>query len=122
MLFNSWLFILVFLPVVLIGYFVLGRRSNVAAVVWLALASLAFYSLSNWQFVLLLLTSIAFNYGIGYLLIERKLHAPQRLAAVADRGLWKDQRPVRRSRRTQPSGWPAPQAGYPAGADQGAPA
>ena len=73
MLFNSYLFILLFLPVVLAGYFVLGRRSNLAPVVWLALASLAFYAVSNWQFVLLLLASIAFNYGIGYLLIERKL-------------------------------------------------
>jgi D-alanyl-lipoteichoic acid acyltransferase DltB (MBOAT superfamily) len=82
MLFNSYLFILVFLPVALIGYFVLGRRSNVAAVMWLALASLAFYSFGNWQFVLLLLTSIAFNYGIGYLLIERKLHAPLRFAVL----------------------------------------
>jgi len=82
MLFNSWLFIFAFLPVVLTGYFVLGRRSNVAAVIWLALASLAFYSFSNWQFVLLLLASIAFNYGTGYLLIERKLNAPMRLAVL----------------------------------------
>jgi D-alanyl-lipoteichoic acid acyltransferase DltB (MBOAT superfamily) len=82
MLFNSWLFIVVFLPVVLIGYFMLGRRSNLAPVVWLALASLTFYAFSNWQFVLLLLASIAFNYGIGYLLIERKLHAPGRLAVL----------------------------------------
>ena len=82
MLFNSYLFILLFLPVALTGYFVLGRRSNVAAVVWLALASLAFYSLGNWQFVLLLLASIAFNYGIGYLLIERKLHASARFAVL----------------------------------------
>jgi alginate O-acetyltransferase complex protein AlgI len=83
MLFNSYLFILVFLPVVLIGYFVLGRRSNVAAVLWLALASLAFYAFSNWPFVLLLLASIAFNYGIGYLLIERKLHTRMRFAVLA---------------------------------------
>jgi len=82
MLFNSWLFIAVFLPVALIGYFVLGRRSNVAAVIWLALASLAFYSFSNWQFVLLLLASIAFNYGIGYLLIERKLLPRWRTAVL----------------------------------------
>ena len=60
MLFNSWLFIVVFLPIVLIGYFALGRRSNLAPVVWLALASLAFYSFSNWQFVLLLLASMIF--------------------------------------------------------------
>jgi len=50
--FNSYLFIFVFLPVALAGYFALGRSSNLAPVVWLALASLAFYSFSNWQFVL----------------------------------------------------------------------
>jgi D-alanyl-lipoteichoic acid acyltransferase DltB (MBOAT superfamily) len=83
MLFNSWLFIGVFLPVVLIGYFVLGRRGNLAAVVWLALASLAFYSVSHWQFVLLLLGSIAFNYAIGHLLIERKLRPRGRFAVLA---------------------------------------
>ena len=55
MLFNSYLFILLFLPVVLAGYFALGRSSNLAPVVWLALASLAFYAFSGWQFVLLLL-------------------------------------------------------------------
>src|ERR1044072_3319445 len=82
MLFNSWLFIVVFLPVVLTGYFLLGRRSNLAAVVWLALASLAFYSVSHWQFVLLLLGSIAFNYAIGYLLIERKLLPRWRFAVL----------------------------------------
>jgi alginate O-acetyltransferase complex protein AlgI len=82
MLFNSWLFIFVFLPVALIGYFLFGRGSNVAAVVWLALASLAFYAFSNWQFVLLLLASIAFNYAIGYLLIERKLHDRMRIAVL----------------------------------------
>src|SRR6478735_2567652 len=82
MLFNSYLFILLFLPVARTGYFVLGRRSNVAAVAWLSLASLAFYALGNWQFVLLLLASIAFNYGIGYLLIERKLLPRWRTAVL----------------------------------------
>jgi len=73
MLFNSYLFIFLFLPVVLLGYFALGRRGNVAPVVWLALCSLAFYSFSNWQFVPLLIASIAFNYVVGLFLIERKL-------------------------------------------------
>ena len=82
MLFNSYLFIFLFLPVVLAGYFALGRRSNLAPVVWLALASLAFYSFSNWQFVLLLLGSIAFNYGIGYLLIARQLRSSPRFAVL----------------------------------------
>jgi alginate O-acetyltransferase complex protein AlgI len=82
MLFNSYLFILAFLPIVLIGYFAFGRSSNLAPVVWLALASLAFYAFSNWQFVLLLLASIAFNYGIGYLLIARQLHPGSRLVVL----------------------------------------
>ena len=45
---------------------------NQAAVIWLALASLAFYSVSQWQFVLLLLASIAFNYLIGWLLMPEE--------------------------------------------------
>ena len=82
MLFNSYQFIFLFLPVVLAGYFLLGRRGNVAPVVWLALASLAFYSVSNWQFVLLLLASIAFNYAIGLLLIARRLSPAPRFAVL----------------------------------------
>ena len=82
MLFNSYAFIFLFLPVVLAGYFLLGRHSNLAPVVWLALASLAFYSVSNWQFVALLLASIAFNYLIGYLLIAAKLAPAARFAAL----------------------------------------
>jgi len=82
MLFNSYPFIFLFLPVALAGYFVLGRFGNLAAVIWLALASLAFYSFSNWPFVALLLASIAFNYGIGWLLIVRRLRDRTRLAVV----------------------------------------
>jgi D-alanyl-lipoteichoic acid acyltransferase DltB (MBOAT superfamily) len=83
MLFNSYPFIFLFLPIVLLGYFALGRRGNLAPVIWLALASLAFYSFSNWQFVLLLLASIAFNYLIGLLLIARKLRPGRRFAVLS---------------------------------------
>jgi len=83
MLFNSYPFIFLFLPIALIGYFILGRFGNLAPVIWLALASLAFYSVSNWQFVLLLLASIAFNYVIGLLLIARRLSSSLRFAVLA---------------------------------------
>src|SRR5438445_8984229 len=83
MLFNSYPFILLFLPAALAGYFWLGRRSNLAPVIWLAAASLAFYAIGNWQFVALLLLSIAFNYGVGHLLIVAKLAATRRRAALA---------------------------------------
>jgi alginate O-acetyltransferase complex protein AlgI len=82
MLFNSYPFIFVFLPIVLAGYFWLGRAGNVAPVWWLALASLVFYSVSNWQFVGLLLASVAFNYLIGWLLIAKQLRAATRFAVL----------------------------------------
>src|SRR6201996_1182088 len=82
MLFNSYSFIFLFLPVVLLSYFGCARFGRLAPVVWLALASLAFYSFSNWQFVPLLLASIAFNYGIGHLLIARQLRPAPRFAVL----------------------------------------
>jgi alginate O-acetyltransferase complex protein AlgI len=83
MLFNSYQFIFLFLPVTLAGYFALARLGNLAPVLWLALASLLFYGVSNWQFVPLLLASIAFNYVIGSLLLQAGLRAVPRFAVLA---------------------------------------
>lgn len=66
MLFNSYSFIFLFLPVVFIGMFWLGQYSRRLASLWLGLSSLAFYAAWDSRFVLLLLGSIAFNYGAGY--------------------------------------------------------
>src|ERR1700723_4022487 len=82
MLFNSYPFIFVFLPVVLLGYFAAGRFGARTPVIWLALASLVFYSFSNWPFVALLLASIAFNYFVGWLVISRRLRAGSRFAVL----------------------------------------
>src|SRR5580658_3080455 len=82
MLFNSYPFIFVFLPVALVGYFAAGRFGALAPVIWLAVASLVFYSFSNWPFVALLLGSIAFNYFVGWLLISRRLRAGPRFAVL----------------------------------------
>ena len=65
MLFNSYAFIFVYLPVVFAGMFVLGRYSRTAAAAWLAVASLVFYGLWDARFVVLLLASIIFNYVIS---------------------------------------------------------
>jgi alginate O-acetyltransferase complex protein AlgI len=82
MLFNSYQFMFLFLPVALAGWFGLARFGHLAPVIWLALASLAFYSVSNWQFVGLLLASIAFNYVIGFLLICGKFSGRLRFAVL----------------------------------------
>src|SRR5579871_4428459 len=82
MLFNSYGFIFLFLPAVLLGAFTCGRISRLAPVIFLGVASLTFYAIGNWQFVPLLVASIAFNYAIGYFLIERKLRPAARRAAL----------------------------------------
>src|SRR6202011_1739509 len=82
MLFNSYAFIFLFLPIALVGYFVMGRLGNLAPVIWLGLASLVFYSVSNWQVVPLLLASVAFNYVIGLLLISKRLRPGPRVAVL----------------------------------------
>jgi D-alanyl-lipoteichoic acid acyltransferase DltB (MBOAT superfamily) len=53
------------MPVVLAGFFLLGRFNHTAAAGFLALASLAFYGWWDWTFVPLLLGSIAFNWLVG---------------------------------------------------------
>ncbi len=65
MLFNSHIFIFVFLPVTLTGYFALGKYSHRLAAVWLAAASLFFYGWWSPAYVSLLVASILFNYSIG---------------------------------------------------------
>ena len=66
MLFNSWQFILVFLPVCVLVYFGLNcLRLVTAGKAWLVLASLAFYAYWDPRYLPLILSSILFNYGIG---------------------------------------------------------
>ncbi len=62
MLFNSYAFLFAYLPVVLAGYFWLGRRRPRWAAAWLALASLFFYGYWETRYLPLLLASIAFNW------------------------------------------------------------
>jgi D-alanyl-lipoteichoic acid acyltransferase DltB (MBOAT superfamily) len=65
MLFNSYSFIFLYLPVVVLGFFMLGRRSHRWAAAWLAVASLFFYGYWNPAYVILLMASIGANYGFG---------------------------------------------------------
>lgn len=65
MLFNSYIFIFGFLPITLLGFFWLGRRSHAYAAAWLAIASLFFYGYWNPAYVGLLLGSIIANYAFG---------------------------------------------------------
>ena len=65
MLFNSYPFIFVYFPLVLLGFFLIGKRNIRAAAGFLALASLFFYGWWSVQALPLLLASICVNYWFG---------------------------------------------------------
>ncbi|MBA5687281.1 MBOAT family O-acyltransferase [Rugamonas apoptosis] len=79
MLFNSFGFLFIYLPVVLAGYAWLGRYGPRAAMAWLTVASLAFYGYWDVRYLPLLLASIAGNFWLA-----RRLGA----AAGAARRRW----------------------------------
>lgn len=73
MLFNSFEFIFLFLPLTIIGYFLINRWNNRLAKLWLVSASLFFYSWWNIKYLPLILVSIGFNFTIGKTLSNDKL-------------------------------------------------
>ena len=70
MLFNSYEFIFVFLPVTLAGFFLLGRRSRTLALAWLIAASLAFYAWWRPINVLIIAPSILVNFALARWLLR----------------------------------------------------
>jgi D-alanyl-lipoteichoic acid acyltransferase DltB (MBOAT superfamily) len=80
MLFNSYEFILVFLPAALAGFFLLGRSSRDWALGWLTIASLVFYAWWRPINVLIIGPAILVNFVLARLLL--------RLGADATRRSW----------------------------------
>ena len=65
MIFSSWQFILVFMPLALLGYQLIPQGRPVWRKLWLAAASFVFYGYWDIHFIPLLVFSILFNYGIA---------------------------------------------------------
>jgi alginate O-acetyltransferase complex protein AlgI len=66
MLFNSYEFVFAFLPLVLLGFYLLGHWGQKrAAITWLVLASLFFYGWWNPPYLILLISSIVWNFVLG---------------------------------------------------------
>jgi len=69
MLFNSYEFILAFLPITLaIFFFIISRYGHEPAIAWLVSASLIFYAWWNVAYLALIILSMLINYGMGKLL------------------------------------------------------
>ncbi|MDK9707013.1 MAG: MBOAT family protein [Desulforhopalus sp.] len=62
MVFNSFSFLLLFLPVTLLGFYFFARRDRRWAAGWLVVASLYFYGSWDLRYIPILLASICINY------------------------------------------------------------
>lgn len=71
MLFNSFAFFLIFLPLALLGYFALSKYSLRVSIIFLLLASLAFYCYWDIRFLPLLALSICVNFAVGRRISQR---------------------------------------------------
>lgn len=66
MLFNSYIYIFLFLPIVAFVYFFLNKQRLVTmAKIWLVFASFMFYTYWNPKYLSILIFSIIFNFAIG---------------------------------------------------------
>ena len=65
MIFSSWQFILVFLPLALLVYQLIPQGRTVWRKLWLTAASFIFYGYWDIDYIPLLVFSILFNYGIA---------------------------------------------------------
>jgi D-alanyl-lipoteichoic acid acyltransferase DltB (MBOAT superfamily) len=87
MLFNSFVFVLAFLPLAFSGYFLVSRCNPQLGVVFLAMASLAFYAYWDYRLVPLLVASILVNYFTGRQIANARDAHPRRAKAILVAGL-----------------------------------
>lgn len=79
MLFNSFEFVFVFLPLAVLGFFLVSRfGTRAGAVSYLSAASMAFYAWWNVWYLLLLLAEVVFNFALGRQLLRVDLSQRRR--------------------------------------------
>src|ERR1044071_7392293 len=82
MLFNSQEFLFAFLPLTLLGFFLLGRQSRSLALYWLTIASVFFYAWWRAVNVLIIAPSIAINYVLARVLLRLVAGEQPRMGAA----------------------------------------
>lgn len=88
MAFNSFSFIALFLPIVVIVYFfIIQKRFSIASKWWLVACSLVFYGLGGVQYLPYLLLSIVFNYLLGRHLLHGTHHPSSRFKTILAGGI-----------------------------------
>ena len=88
MLFNSYIFVFLFFPICLIGYYgLIHFRQGVAAKVFLIAMSFWFYGYFNVSYLLIMVCSIGINYLLHRALSRKPQKALMILAAAANLGI-----------------------------------
>ena len=70
MLFNSYIFIFLFFPLCLLGFYLLKKVNAVSAKIWLIGFSLWFYGYFNIRYLCIMIFSILVNFGIYQLIMH----------------------------------------------------
>lgn len=84
MLFNSYPFLLLFLPIAMVGYWAMERLGGrPAGIGWLAFISLVFYGVAEPWHLLIILPSIVFNFSVGVRLASCEPNRRLLFAAIA---------------------------------------
>ncbi|MBO4367610.1 MAG: MBOAT family protein [Clostridia bacterium] len=88
MRFNSYIFILLFLPLCVTGYFTLHRfRKHTWAKVYLLGMSLWFYGFFEWRYLLIMASSIGVNYAMNRVMARSRREGIRRAAFIAGMAL-----------------------------------
>lgn len=75
MLFNSYQFIFIFLPLTVILYYLFAKLNKKYSQYALLIASLIFYGYWNYRYIPLIIGSVFINYYLGMLLSKKKINA-----------------------------------------------
>ena len=83
MLFNSYIFVLAFLPITLLGYYgfnKIPKQGNTIAKSWLLVASLFFYGYFNWSYLAIIVVSILVNYVLSQMMLRSEKSTVRKIA------------------------------------------
>lgn len=86
MLFNSYVFILGFLPIVLLGFFTLSKIRHSWATAFLVIASFFFYGWWDMRYIPLLFLSICWNFSFGRIIEAAVAHRRKLWLTIAVAG------------------------------------
>lgn len=88
MLFNSYIFIFAFFPIVFCIYFLLNHLGKFTiAKGGVIVGSLVFYGYYNWSYLLIIIMSTVFNYFFGNLIIRRRTKGLMILGIIINIGV-----------------------------------